>query len=1176
MPINYRLLFVVLSFLYSISFSAQTITLNGAVVDAESDSPLPFAYVIMDTANIATVTDGDGNFKISFSKKFDDANIKFTYLGYEDRLVSVSELLEQKRISIKLNPIALDLNEVVLVSKKKIIKPRALLKRVIKNIPNNYPQDSFYLEGYYRETVKENNVHIKFTDGQIAYRSMPYQNKNYRWKDYSNNWSIPNGSVVSLGNVFMSQGLHRIHFHHRTLKGDQVKVMASRSSENLSPSNTDPSIEGGPLSLFARDQLKFLEAFTGKKKFRDFNYTVVEDNIKGQAVYILSFRTSTTKEKLDELGQILKVKPNNTKQWRFANNRKLLQGKMTIDKSSYAVLSYECSVPNELKDYFCGYKYEDFKHFDYKVNASYVEEGGKYYLDHIRHEDEFLILDSIEQSRTPFAAISEFHRRNTQKSFKKPFANQDLFVNVMGNVFHELAVDYDSAYWANYLFEEPLSQIDSTIRSEMEVNKPLEQQFQDKHLRDENLEPPIANIIPTDRKIHGTTLNDDYAWMKNPKYAKQDTAIMNYINKENAYSENYFRPLRKVQKGIFSELSATVEDEFESLPNENNGYQYFYRYHDGDEHPTYFRYPTGQKDKEEIILDVNEMAKEKPYYSAGGITVSPDNSLMAFGENTTGSDQYVLKFKNLNTDELLVDSILNISGGIWVNNKTLLYTVQEKRTLRSYQLKKHTINTSYENDPILYEEMDPQYGISISKSRSKKFIYLNASAGGLQSSEYRFTSISDTSFNFKIIHPRKAKHNYSISHYNDQFYIVTNKDGNNNAIYTTDTSDYEINSWKPYQPISEEVTIQGIVNFDNHIAIAERIQLQEQIRIIDRATNKDHIIKFKKKIHSVGIGSNPKTNTSKIRINYSSPSEPNIVYDYGMDSKDFKEIKKSKPYPFLWMRSLKVEQIWATAKDGTQIPMTVMHNKWKGWLKDTSNHVNTYMTSYGSYGASSSIGYDPVALALINRGFIYVVPHVRGGGDLGTEWHEGGKMYNKTNTFTDFIACAEHLIDIGLAEKGRITAQGGSAGGLLMGAIANMRPDLFMNVILDVPFVDVVNTMLDPNLPLTTGEYAEWGNPNKKKDFKYMLSYSPYDNVKAQDYPNMLFYTALNDTRVGYWEPAKMVAKLRKMKTDDNEVLLHTNLNGGHGGGSGRFAGLQQLAQQFALIADLYNKKNKP
>ncbi len=346
----------------------------------------------------------------------------------------------------------------------------------------------------------------------------------------------------------------------------------------------------------------------------------------------------------------------------------------------------------------------------------------------------------------------------------------------------------------------------------------------------------------------------------------------------------------------------------------------------------------------------------------------------------------------------------------------------------------------------------------------------------------------------------------------------------------------------------------------------------DHIRVTNRENNKEHVIGLNGKIREVSIGYNPKMNTDNLRINYSTPKVAPIIYDYNMETKEKVEVKKSKVYPFIWHKGINVERIWATAKDGTQIPITIMHNRRNKWMKDSTNIKRVYMSSYGSYGSSSRLGYDPAALALVKRGFIYAVPHVRGGSELGKHWYEDGKMLHKKNTFTDFIDCAEYLVNIGYATKGQITAQGGSAGGLLMGAITNMRPDLFKTIVLDVPFVDVVNTMMDDQLPLTTSEYEEWGNPNIKKQFKYMLSYSPYDNVKAQNYPNMLFYTGLNDTRVGYWEAAKMVAKLRKMKTDDNVLLLHTNISAGHGGGSGRLQYYSELAQKYALIFEMYKK----
>ena len=919
---------------------------------------------------------------------------------------------------------------------------------------------------------------------------------------------------------------------------------------------------GGPLSLLARNRLKYRESFLGPKKFRDFDYLVDEtqDEMENE-LYVLTFRTTITKQMLDELEQ-----SKNRKQWKKANKHKLLQGKLYINPKDYAVVKFEASVPNELKKYFCGYTVMAIKHFDYKLDAEFKKENGKYTIDYLRHEDEFIFKDTTDQTTTPYAAISEFHRLETQYTNVEPFSRADRFENVNNNQLYDYALAHDSLFWKEYTAQHPIATIDSSIRKDMEGEKTMEGQFTAKQTRDLNLLPPVAQKKPSSIKIHGEKLIDPYQWLKEPKSPRNNKAVFDYLSAENEYTDNYFIPLRKLQRELFAALSSRVEEEYTSLPTRDNGYYYHLEYKKEDQYPIFYRKAIQDSTQKELLLDVNIMAKDQDYYDAGGINVSPNNQMMAYYENTTGSDRYVLKFKDLTTGALFPDSLIHIANMVWIDNQTLLYTSIDPTTLRSNKILRHKLGTPQKEDAVVFEEADARFEVACYKSKSKEFIFL--SSGSTNSSETYYLRTDQPYGDFKLFSPRVENHLYSISHYKDQFYIISNKNAINYQILKTDTSNIEPSNWKTVISPRKDVLIEDFLIFDQYFVLNEKANAQNRLRVIHRQTKEEHYIKCKEEYYDIDIGYNPDTDTKILRYSYSSFVTPSQIIDYNMDTKYQKVIKKGKKSIYYYSK-FKIERTYATAPDGTQIPITLVYNKWRS--KGTKSiHKRVYLTSYGSYGSGSTPGFSHYVHALLQRGFVFAIAHVRGGNDMGMQWYHDGRMLNKKNTFTDFIACAEHLIQEGYAAKGTITAQGGSAGGLLMGAIANMRPDLFKAIILDVPFVDVINTMLDDKLPLTTSEYEEWGNPSKKKYFDYIKSYSPYENVKAQDYPHLFFFTGINDTRVGYWEPAKMVAKLRDLKTDDNILLLKTDFYAGHGGGSGRYAGIKDAAYKLAIIFDLY------
>ncbi|MCX8489576.1 MAG: S9 family peptidase [Cyclobacteriaceae bacterium] len=656
--------------------------------------------------------------------------------------------------------------------------------------------------------------------------------------------------------------------------------------------------------------------------------------------------------------------------------------------------------------------------------------------------------------------------------------------------------------------------------------------------------------------------------IKDSKAPKSNQPVMDYLTAENQYTDNYFIPLRKNQRFIFSELTSRVEKNFESLPTRENGYLYYHKFGADDEHPRYYR-KANKTDQEELLLDVNELAANKNFYTAGGITMSPNTNIMAFYENSDGTNDRTVKFKDLSTDKYLSDSLTQVGSIVWASDKIIYYTIQEPSTDRSYRLMKHQLGLAQSSDILVAEETDNRFSLFINRSKSKQFIFLTASSK--TSSETRFLSLKNPDGDFRSILPREEEHQYSVSHFKGNFYIATNKNAANYKVMITDTASYSQDNWRPFLPHRTDVLLEEIEFFDDYYVLQEKSNAQTQLRIVDMATKKENVVKTNESICEVQIGYNPDTKTDTLQYSYSSFTEPLTVYNYCMKTGKQMVVKKQVVPYMPWIRSIKVERLWVTAVDGKKVPLTLVYNKYMQSSKKMDGK-RVFLTSYGAYGLSMQGGFNPSIFAWIDRGFVYAIAHVRGGSDLGMSWHEDGKLLHKKNTFTDFIACAEHLVSAGYVLSGNIVAQGGSAGGLLMGAVSNMRPDLFKAVILDVPFVDVVNSMLDESLPLTTIEYEEWGNPRNKKFYEYMKSYSPYDNIRQQNYPNMFFFTGLNDKNVSYWESAKMVARLRANNTSKNNILLKTDFNSGHGGGSGRYDSYRKLSYKMALVFDLFEK----
>ncbi len=673
-------------------------------------------------------------------------------------------------------------------------------------------------------------------------------------------------------------------------------------------------------------------------------------------------------------------------------------------------------------------------------------------------------------------------------------------------------------------------------------------------------EAPMAKKIPKELTIHGDTRIDEYFWLNQ----REDPEVIAYLEAENAYQAEVLKHTEPLQEALFTEIVGRIEQTDMSVPYRDNGYYYYTRYEEGDEYPYHCRKKGSLEAEEEVLLNVNTMAEGHDYFSVSGLSVSPDNTLLAYGVDTVSRRKYTIHFKGLQTGQVLDNTILNTTGrAVWANdNRTVFYTRKDE-ALRPFKIFRHVLGTDAENDPEIFHEADNTYGTNVFKTKSKKYLVIASSS--TDSSEYRLLDADTPDGSFQVFHPREADLLYSVDHFGDYFYIRTNLDALNFRLMKTPLNKTGKDNWSEVIPHREDVLFQGFTLFREYLVLSEMKAGITDIRVIRWDDGSEHYLDFGEAAYMARPSTNREFDTGLLRYSYTSLTIPSSVYDYDMKTREKSLLKRQKVLGGFESENYQAERLFATARDGTRVPISLVYRR--GFTKDGSSPLLLY--GYGSYGSSMYPTFRSDRLSLIDRGFVYAIAHIRGGQEMGRWWYEDGKLLNKKNTFTDFIDCAEFLIDERYAAPDKVFAMGGSAGGLLMGAVLNMRPDLWKGVVAGVPWVDVITTMLDETIPLTSGEWSEWGDPREREYYDYMLSYSPYDQVKAQDYPALLVTTGLHDSQVQYWEPAKWVAKLRALKTDDNLLVLHTNMEAGHGGQSGRFRRYRETALEYAFFLGL-------
>ena len=682
----------------------------------------------------------------------------------------------------------------------------------------------------------------------------------------------------------------------------------------------------------------------------------------------------------------------------------------------------------------------------------------------------------------------------------------------------------------------------------------------------EKIKPPIAKKEPKITEIHGLELKDDYFWLR----FKENQEVIDYLNAENDYTKEKTRHLETFTDELFKEMKNRIKEDDESVPYKFKDYYYYNRNEKDKEYKIYCRKHLSLENKEEILIDLNVLSEGLEYYKLQTFKISPDQKLLAFSVDNTGYEKFIIYIKNLETGDVFTEGVENIGWNFeWADNNTIYYVLRDE-TQRPYAMKRHILGSSSEEDVVIFEEKDIERRVSLWKSEDQKYLFMNSES--TLSSEMRFLDLSDTHEDFVVFFPREEEHEYNVSHRDGYFYIVTNSDNSTNFKFMrTEVDKLSKEDWEEVYSHNEEIRLLWTEAFENFLVLHKR---QDGLRKIEIFFNKNdernHNLSFPEPVYGVWSGDNYEYSTSTYRVRYTSLITPMSTYDYYFEEKKL-ELRKQEEVKNYNKEDFVTTRKFITARDGVKVPISIVHRK------DIKTPAPTYLYGYGSYGASMDPNFSPSVLSLTDRGYIYVIAHIRGGGELGRPWYEEGRLLKKKNSFYDFIDCAEYLINENVTTKDKLVIAGGSAGGLLVGAAVTMRPELFHLVIARVPFIDVINTMLDASIPLTAQEWKEWGDPRDKESFDYMMSYSPYDKIEARDYPHILVTTSLNDPRVAFWEPAKFVAKFRDFKTDKNDLLLKTNMGAGHSGASGRYESMKETAFIYANALDkvsLVDKKD--
>lgn len=1132
------LLIVVLSLNQKELFAQDRATIYGTILDKETQKPIPFTNVQIENEPIGVISNEDGKFKISVDRKYNDSNLLISLIGYASKTIKISDIKETSNILISLSSKTFYIDEIQ-------IKPKVASEVVIEaidNIPNNYSKANINFSAYYRELMQENNKYIWMADAACDFYLSPYGN------DYYNIESIKQFYDAST----FRQGakgcpLWQIYDNSLTDPNDQVKIIESRSSDNLSQSISKFDIMGGPMGLLALDKVNYNLAFLSKGQVKKYVYHIdTITNYLDRRIYIISFNT-------------------------IKKQYMAYKGKLYIDALSKAIIKieYESDLSKTNKrssfkidryDYYNSKRIRDYINYNkQEVTIEYRLIDSVWYLNYIKESREIDYTYKKENITQTIKTNRELLVNNIITNNVVKFKPDEIFKNNISSVLFENNLTYNEKFWNHYNLILASKELDS-IKKDLEENTKLSEQF--KKLKVDTLKPPLAKTIPFYDTVHNDIRIDNYHWLQDIK----DKDVLRYINKENDYTNNYFVPLRELQRSIYYEIKSELDIETNYPDSIKKGsYIYYWSTEKGKDYDLLYRRKNEKGSKEELLVDENELAKNSAYFNLTDWHISDDNKTFVYGIDYTG--EFKLKYYFLDIDsKIIIDSLYDIQNFTYSKTgECFLYTKSDS-TLRNYKVYLHYLRTAQDSDKMIYHEKDTGYDLYLKKTTSEKYMKIFSSSSSVANRDKKFLiDFYSGEPNLVQLPSGILENSYEVNHINHKFYFYLK---NSKQLVSCDSvSDIFNNNFKlEYQ--SDKDAFLSYRVFKDYIAILERNQMLYEIKIKNIHTNEIKSLDFKEATHCIYFPANQSFSDNKLIFRYSSLKTPLIKYELDLNTKKKKKVYKKEINNYD-PNKYKTKLLWVTAEDSVKIPVSIVYKK-DIRLK---NHNFLYLTAYGSYGKAYPTSFNGVNLSLIDRGFIFAIAHIRGGSELGQNWDTAGSLLNKKTTFSDFISCLNYLIQNNYTDTNKIAIEGGSAGGLLMAYVANNTPNLVNTIILSHPFVDVTNSLLDTTDAFSTAAFYVFGNPAIKKYYNYINSYSPYDNIKKQNYPNMLFTGTMQDQRVKYWEATKMVAKLRAYKQDNNILLLKTEMNGNHFGGSGKYSYWNENAFKFAFILHNLNLK---
>lgn len=1130
---------LVLIFAFQPRLWAQDVLIvEGNIYDAKTGEGVPFVTIQVEGTGFGGVSNADGHFKLRLDDDMRSRSLLFFCVGYERAQLAINDIKNPLNLKVQLQSSELKLEEVVVDAKG--LDPRNLLREAIEKIPTNYPNQPFNMEGFYRELIRENDRYVKLSEAVCQFYYIGYDQKLNLKEAYESyhDYSSINAATFISGRWY----------DDLTFPQDQVKVLQARVSENLFRGEINTSIAGGPLGLMAFDKVKYPTYFMSSSNnkvpaaayrnyLRDYEYKLENVTKYDQNnVYVLSFAPKKVKERVN------------------------LKGKIYIDIESLAFVAFEYEMlPSERPvDYVLARNL--LRHTQHKVRLDYRQYDGKWYPHQLSVDDIVTVLDRRTQKEvSTYETASEILISDIKTENVQSFNEKDIFKNTISNHLYEYPLEYKPDFWDKYYSTGNFIPLENNVRQDLEQNMSLEKQFLAKQTQEENQTAPRAKQIPRTVARHGIERQDPYSWLRN----RNDKEVINYLRAENKYADNELLHLRPSQREWYNKMISRVAQAYKTPEAVIGNYEYYQRYEAGRLYPKLCRRSQSGDSPEEVLLDVNELAKGKEFFELADYQLSPDGKTLAFMVDTTGNFHTTVHFLDIEQKRFRAERLNRVTSMAWSKDSQYLFYAIQDETNRSHEIYRHQLGKPQYDDKAVHREKDLGFSLMLSKSISGDYIFINSRSQ--TTSEVHYFAASDAQAKPTLFRAREKGHFYQVEASPDAFYVLSNEKAPNGKVLKLPLASTNWKSAKVILKEDKKAYIEDFVVLKGYLATNEIQEGQMQVRVLNLSDQETHFVPLSKEFFTSDLSNHQDYNSGKLRIGYRSFVQPQTAYEYDLASKNLKQLGDQDLVKDLAAENYNFTRIEVGSE---KVPVTLVSRKGV----DLKANNPLMLTGWGMLGKSDLPVFDPSILALVDEGFVYAVAHVRGGREKGSKWYEEGRLLKKKNSFEDFISVADYLCKNQYTSPQNLVAYGHEEGALLIGYAVNERPELFRVAIFDNALLDMVNVIEDPKLPLTNAQKEEWGDAANKEEYAYVASYSPYERVKAQNYPKMLFFDYLYDEEIPFWSSAKMVAKLRATKTDDNTLVLRTNMSDGHSGPSGRYQEQRQYALIMAYLLEEFKK----